>query len=238
VVNKAVGDNIVAKNAQWSFGGDVAKHFDTHAEKSIPQYYEGHDLCAKVGDFFLSEGSTCYELGCSTGSLIKKMATHNKDREIKFIGVEKEENMAKLAKDRTKSIKNIEILHEDLFDVEYETASMFISYYCMQFISVSQRQQLFQTIFDKLEWGGALVLFEKVRAPDARFQDIATQLYSEFKLGNGYSADEILGKSRSLKGVLEPFSTQGNIDLMKRAGFIDVMSISKYVCFEGFLAIK
>jgi tRNA (cmo5U34)-methyltransferase len=35
-----------------------------------------------------------------------------------------------------------------------------------------------------------------------------------------------------------PFSTQGNIDLMKRAGFVDIMSILKYVNFEGFLAIK
>jgi tRNA (cmo5U34)-methyltransferase len=26
--------------------------------------------------------------------------------------------------------------------------------------------------------------------------------------------------------------------MLKRAGFVDVMSIMKYVCFEGFLAIK
>ena len=37
---------------------------------------------------------------------------------------------------------------------------------------------------------------------------------------------------------MEPFSTQGNIDLMKRAGFVDIMPVSKWVCFEGFLAIK
>jgi tRNA (cmo5U34)-methyltransferase len=49
---------------------------------------------------------------------------------------------------------------------------------------------------------------------------------------------EVLGKQRSLKGVLEPFSTQGNIDLLKRAGFVDIMTIMKSICFEGFLAIK
>jgi tRNA (cmo5U34)-methyltransferase len=38
--------------------------------------------------------------------------------------------------------------------------------------------------------------------------------------------------------VLEPCSTQGNLDLMKRAGFVDVMSVMKWACFEGFLAIK
>ena len=85
---------------------------------------------------------------------------------------------------------------------------------------------------------GAFIFFEKVRAPDARFQDIMTQVYSEYKAKQGYSAEEIIGKSKSLKGVLEPFSTQGNIDLAKRAGFNDIMSIFKNVCFEGFLAIK
>ncbi len=45
-------------------------------------------------------------------------------------------------------------------------------------------------------------------------------------------------KARSLKGVLEPFSSQGNLDLMRRAGFVDIMTVYKYICFEGFLAIK
>ena len=57
-------------------------------------------------------------------------------------------------------------------------------------------------------------------------------------IGQGYNGDEINGKSRSLKGVLEPFSTQGNLDLLQRAGFVDVMTVFKYMCFEGFLAIK
>ena len=67
---------------------------------------------------------------------------------------------------------------------------------------------------------------------------MSAQIYHEFKLQQGFSEEEILNKQRSLKGVLEPFSTQGNLDLMKRAGFVDVMSAMKWVCFEGFLAIK
>ncbi len=82
------------------------------------------------------------------------------------------------------------------------------------------------------------MFFEKVRANDARFQDITTSLYNEYKLDQGYSAEEILFKTRSLKGILEPFSTQGNIDLLKRAGFVDMITVFKYVCFEGFLVIK
>ena len=53
-----------------------------------------------------------------------------------------------------------------------------------------------------------------------------------------YNPEEIVGKARSLKGVLEPFSTQGNLDLLHRAGFVDCEVMFKYNCFEGFLCIK
>ena len=84
----------------------------------------------------------------------------------------------------------------------------------------------------------ALILFEKVRGKDARFQDIFSTLYTDYKLKQNYSTEEIIGKTRSLKGILEPFSTDGNIDMMKRAGFVDITTVMKYLCFEGFLAIK
>jgi tRNA (cmo5U34)-methyltransferase len=60
----------------------------------------------------------------------------------------------------------------------------------------------------------------------------------DYKLTKGYSGDELVAKSQSLKGVLEPFSTQGNLDMLKRAGFVDIVSVYKYLCVEGFLAIK
>jgi tRNA (cmo5U34)-methyltransferase len=97
---------------------------------------------------------------------------------------------------------------------------------------------LIDLIYRSLNWGGAFVLFEKVRAPDARFQDIMSAIYVDFKLENGYSPEEVLGKASSLKGILEPFSTQGNLDMLQRAGFVDTMTIYKHVCFEGILAIK
>ena len=37
---------------------------------------------------------------------------------------------------------------------------------------------------------------------------------------------------------MEPFSSEGNLGLFKRAGFKDVVTIFKNICFEGFLCIK
>ena len=81
-------------------------------------------------------------------------------------------------------------------------------------------------------------MFEKVRFPDARFQDIMSQIYIDFKLDQGFSEIDIINKSKSLKGVMEPFSSQGNLQLLKRAGFKDIVTVFKYLNFEGFLSIK
>ena len=67
---------------------------------------------------------------------------------------------------------------------------------------------------------------------------MVSQVYLDFKLEQGFRSDAIINKSRSLKGVMEPFSSAGNMQLLKRAGFKDIVTIFKFACFEGILAIK
>ena len=67
------GDLIKTENADWSFGGDVPDKFDSHVSRSVPLYNEGHELILKLSDYFLHDGSVCYDFGCSTGALIKKL---------------------------------------------------------------------------------------------------------------------------------------------------------------------
>lgn len=236
-----VGDGLKVENANWRFRGDVVDKFDEHVSKSVPLYEEGHELICQISDYFVKDGSTCYELGCSTGSLTLKLAEHNKHREgARFIGIDSEEDMIGRAQEKQQELdaKNTNFVVDDILTAEFEPCDLVASYYCVQFIRPSVRQDVIDKVYNALKWGGAFLLFEKVRANDARFQDIMSSLYVDYKLSQGYTAEEIVGKARSLKGVLEPFSTQGNIDLLRRAGFVDIISISKFVCFEGFLAIK
>ena len=81
-------------------------------------------------------------------------------------------------------------------------------------------------------------MFEKVRGNDKRFQDILNFSYFDFKTEQKLSPIEILNKEVSLRSVLEPYTISANIDFLKRAGFKDIMPISQYLCFVGFLAIK
>jgi tRNA (cmo5U34)-methyltransferase len=226
-----VGDSISAGNANWSFGGRIASTFDEHVSKSVPFYHQGHDLIIKLSDFFLSNGSLAYDIGCSTGTLLVLLAERNREQRVQLVGIESEQSMVEQARIRAASFDSITIEQADFFDVALGKADLITSYYTIQFVRPRRRQEFFDGVFESLNWGGGFVFFEKVRAPDARFQDMTSLLYTDYKLDVGYDAEEIVAKSRSLKGVLEPFSTQANIDLATRAGFQDIMTIMKYVCF-------
>ena len=234
-----VGQDIETGNAAWTFDGKVADTFVSHVSQSVPLYEKGHDLVCQLSDYFVDKTSTVYEIGTSTGELIKKVAQHNAHREgARFIGIDPVGPMVEKAKEHCADTPSVTIIEDDARNFEFEKSDLIISYYTIQFIPPRDRQQLFDKLYEALNWGGALIMFEKVRAPDARFQDILTQLYNDFKLRNGFSSEEIVEKTRSLKGVLEPFSTQGNLDMLGRAGFVDVMTVQQYLCFQGFLAIK
>ena len=234
-----IDDGITAKRSAWSFGAGVAEAFPDHARRSIPWYRDGHELICYLSDFFVAPDSTVYDLGCSTGDLLKMLAEYNGHKPgVRWIGLDREQGMIERARKTCAGLDRVELYCEDILTCELDRPDMIVAYYTVQFIEERHRQALIDRIYQALNWGGAFILFEKVGAPDSRFQDMMSCLYREFKQRKGFSSEEILNKEVSLKGVLKPFSTAGNLGLLERAGFVDVMTVMKYVSFEGFLAIK
>tara|TARA_B100001027_G_scaffold212465_1_gene181877 strand:- start:263 stop:1003 length:741 start_codon:yes stop_codon:yes gene_type:complete len=238
--NQGQGDSINNNLSSWSFDSNVPENFDAHVSKSVPGYKDGHDLITLYSDFFVNLPSKrVYDIGSSTGCLIQNIQSRHPKKELSFIGIEPSENMVKISSKRDyHDPNNVEFLNDYVNNINLLSSSFIVSYYTIQFISPGIRQKVFNQIYDSLDWGGGFFLFEKVRSPDARFQDYTSQSYQEFKINNGYKMSEIISKSRSLKGILEPFTSAANEDFLARAGFKDFEVIFKSFCFQGWLAIK
>src|SRR5690606_23619025 len=128
-----------------------------------------------------------------TGTLTLKLAQHNAAKtDAHFLGIDIMPDM--IAKAERKRVDldshNVGFAADDVLLMELEPADLVVAYYTVQFIRPSMRQQLIDKIYQTLQWGGAFLLFEKVRGPDARFQDILTTLYNDYKLKQGYTPDE------------------------------------------------
>ena len=84
-----VDTKIKLKNKSWSFDSSLANEFDNHINKSVPLYKDLHWLCLQVSDYFIRKDSTVYDLGCSTGKLLKRLSIrHLHKKKIKFIGLD------------------------------------------------------------------------------------------------------------------------------------------------------
>src|SRR5262245_47875802 len=163
-----VGQDIDVRRAGWTFAGDVADTFVEHIRRSVPFYDAGHDLVCQLSDFFCHGDSVCYEIGVSTGQLLRKLAEHQASKPgIQWIGIDPVEPMIKRARQHCAGIPNITLEVGDAVVYGFEKSDFVVSYYCIQFISPRSRQEVFSRIYERLHWGGAFVLFEKVRAPDA-----------------------------------------------------------------------
>ncbi|MGW6704021.1 methyltransferase domain-containing protein [Streptomyces sp. NPDC054956] len=233
-----VGDDIVATDTRWSFAGDTPSRFDAHVNKSVPLYLHGHELIRKCVDFFSRPGGTIIDVGCSTGTLLAGIAEKPTSKDITLIGIDIEADMVRAARANCAHLENVTITQGDALTTDYSGANAVIMYYTLQFAPPHQRKAVLERICDGLVEGGALLLFEKVLYPDSRLQDMVQQLYLEFKFDNGFGAEEIYNKARSLRSVMAPQPTEATYELLRGAGFSSIVTIQKYLSFEGILAIK
>ena len=233
-----VGDVINAENASWSFASNDPNILKNHMKKSIPQYDKGHSFIEEISEFFVKQESIIYDIGCSNGELAQRLALKHCDKNAIVVGIDSEKNFIDSATSNYADTKNLVYKRENAIEYKYKSCDLVILYYTLHFIGISKRRILLKNIYDSLKEGGALVLFEKSRQTNTRINDILNQLYIDFKLKNGYSGNEIIAKSRSLKGILEPLSLDQNLQILEVAGFIDPCIVYKELCFDGILAVK
>lgn len=151
---EVVGDGLASNNAAWSFGGDTPKHFDSHVSKSVPKYKDGHDIVLSLSDFFIKADSVCYELGSSTGTLTRQLAERH-GRSGKWVGIDVEEAMTQQANQSLgcAPISNVTFVTDDILTFPYEKSDFIVAYYTVQFVHPRVRQELFNRIYESLNWG-------------------------------------------------------------------------------------
>lgn len=241
-----VGNQISMHPGGWSFNKDIVDSFDNHIQRSVPHYADCHKLAVNVSEYFLENESIVIDLGSTTGTFIKKLCEHHKNKktlDIRAIEIEEHfcDYMKKIfEKSKLNDFHTINIINEDIENVvlEKQSVDLFTSFFTLQFNKPNKRFKILKKIYESLNWGGGFILFEKVRGVDARFQDILNYLLSINKLENNFTPNEIFAKSLSLAGRMEPFSDFGNRQILSEAGFKDIEIIFRYINFQGYICIK
>ena len=229
-------------NKSWAFNKQVSKVFDKHVRQSIPFYEVFQKDIAKYSEWFLKDGATIYDLGCSTGQTIKFISELNIDTKIKFHAIDNSVSMLKVAKKNLKKIKNknfsIKFTLGDVNKIKFEKTNLIYSILLMPFLTKKKQIDLLKKSFKSLESGGAFICINKIRSNNSFIQDIFNELYFDFKKNQNLSEKDILKKAKSLRSVMTINTQEEETKTLKKIGFKHVEIFFKYLNFVGIIAIK
>ncbi|WP_181133866.1 methyltransferase domain-containing protein [Rathayibacter sp. AY1D9] len=222
-----------SERTAWAWGSGLAERFDCHIDASVPLYREGHELILELSDWWAAPGASIVDVGCSTGTLTAALADRHPD--VAVLGIDSEPEMLREAQSRG---SRATFRHGDATDCDLGAPDLVVAHYVAQFLPPATRSRLLRNVFDALQPGGALVLFEKTLPRSPAAQSRAAQALHSHKLRAGIPADEVLAKDRALRGVLRPRTTEQLVDELASVGFEDVEPVMRWMHFAGFLAVK
>ena len=159
--------------------------FDEHIEKSIRGYSQLMEDVVALSRYFVENGTTVVDIGCSTGKMTKALIDYNRDHiegsGVEFIGIENAEGFQKDLRHRTEKIKkyytNVQFEDRDARYYEYENCSLITSIFTLQFMPKCDRKDTLQHIYEGLNEGGGFIFAEKTICENAHVQDMITFNY-------------------------------------------------------------
>lgn len=213
--------------------------FDNHIEQSIRGYNNLIDDVINLSQYFIENGSYVYDIGCSTGKMIRKMIEVNTFApHVNYVGVEIESSFYPQLSELCKEFPNVDLVRGDVRCEDFfQPMSLVCSIFTLQFIPFKDRAAIIKKIYNALSDGGGFIFAEKTRADSSKIHEMRTFTYYDYKRQN-FDYDDIMGKEKTLRSMMKPNTREELIDMCCSAGFKQVDSFWQNHGFVGFVAIK
>jgi tRNA (cmo5U34)-methyltransferase len=227
--------------APFEFNSRVVDVFDDMINRSVPLYGEGLRRMAQLSEAFYKENTRIYDLGCSNGNFGLAFLTVMGKKPFTMIGVDNSVPMIGMYKERLDQRpngENIRLVCARMEDVALSNASVIVLNLSLQFLPISQRDDLIRSVHNALVPSGILLVTEKTIQTNSGFTELFQDFYYRFKKENGYSNLEISQKRDALENVLIPETVEDHTDRFRRAGFSGVEIWQKWFNFTSFICRK
>ena len=233
--------NPLGQIEDFVFDETVAAVFDDMVSRSVPMYAEIQRMLAELAAAFVSEDSTVYDLGCSTGTTLSVL--HKSLRvPVRLIGIDNSAEMLEQCRAKLVDLRiadAIELRPGNLDDgIEINDASAVFLVLTLMFVRPLNREKLMRQIYSGIRDDGCLLVVEKVLGNGSMFNRLFIERYYAYKRRMGYSELEIAQKREALENILIPYRLEENRELLLSAGFRQVDVFFKWYNFAGFVAVK
>ena len=240
---------------QFEFDFEVAEAFDDMATRSIPLYHEQHRLHSKMAiryyqtyRFATPSPISVLDVGCSTGNFLLEFATqYHEDsslpQELKLVALDPSFEMCTKCADKLEgydleiAVKDASYLSE--FSRQFEIINLS---YVYQFVPIHKRAGIFADLYRATRSGGLVFFSQKFTHCDNSFpsnliDSVVQGLYVDFRLGNGYTMQEIEAKTNALKNSMWLQNDTDFVGQLGAAGF-RVYPLTRWLSFGSYVALK
>jgi tRNA (cmo5U34)-methyltransferase len=201
------GDNLFFEEGQWQFNEKVSRVFPIHARKSIPGYQNVHDIVSSIVQLSSTnhENLRILDIGCSIGELEGKIINKVKSN-FTLYAVDSSDSMIQscesmIRDDRVRFVYADAREYLRFFIKNNCSLDIIISLYTLQFLSEQDQYYLLKMISHALSPGGIFILADKFITRNDELNSIMRGNYEKFKIQQGFTQEEINGKSSALSGV-------------------------------------
>jgi tRNA (cmo5U34)-methyltransferase len=217
---------------RFSFS-DHSDNFDEHINKSIISYNNLVDMIITVSGFFIQDNTTVYDLGCSTGKILRKIKKASHANNVSYIGIDNETAFSSYWEE-----KDIEFKIEDVRKLKFDSdVSLAISTFTLQFLPTIDRVKLLKNIYDSLIPNGALILCEKTYSNDSMLQEVFTFANYDYK-AKFFRYDDIMFKEKELRASMNIRSWDAILQEVEKIGFKKYEVFWKAYNFVGVILVK
>ena len=218
--------------------------FDEHIDKSIRGYQDLLSDIVSLSRYFVEKETNVYDIGCSTGKLTEAMLKKNQDIEdVHYYGIEVADGFVGDMKSREIKLNSdyswnkIKFLHEDVRDSMISNASLITSVFTLQFMSMRDRLPMIKKVYNGLNEGGAFIFAEKTICENAKFQEMITFKFYDYKR-KFFDTKDIMDKEQTLRNIMKPNTWKQIEKYIYDAGFKDVQPFWRNHMFVGAIAVK
>lgn len=214
---------------------NFSKEFDDHINKSIRGYSDLRRDVLSLSKYFVENETTVLDLGCSQGSLIRKMYEINEHvSDTNYIGIEIDDSFKQHWKEETR----LKYVIDDITNMEFPTnLSLVTSLFTFQFIPERKRVPLMEKIYENLVEGGAFIFSEKLLSVGGKVQNMMEFIYYDYKRQH-FSEKEILDKEIELRHLAKLTNEDLLVKQLLGVGFRQIQTFWRNFNFVGMVALK
>lgn len=188
---------------KWEFTPEVVEVFDQHVRASVPFYDAIQDAVAEMADWLAPEDGLIVDLGCSTGETLTRIVKRHPERRYRLVGYDESPEMLAAASAKVPDPLRLSC-HGGRIErgLKHRDADLTLALFTLQFLPPHQRGEVLRQAHALTRAHGSILIAEKVRVPDARWSEIATEVSWDYKANAGIEDSSVRSKARALRGVL------------------------------------